>query len=402
MRRFFPLTRPRKFDRFSPVWVIGLVLASTACAQQDQGIVAGQSQAAAQTAVQDPPRAAASQVLADALTRRIEEEMERQGIVGMSVAVVMDGRIIYEKGFGWEDRENQIRASEKTMYRWASISKPVTAVAAMQLWERGDLDLDTSVSYYVPEFPDLGYTITSNQLLCHQGGIVHYRNGEVVSTLREYTSPHPFEDTTMALDKFNQSPLVAEPGTKYSYTTHGYMLLGAVVQRAGKQKFADQVAERIAKPLGMTTFQPDYQWVDIPHSAVGYRRSRGGDVTKSTDTDVSWKLPGGGFISTVGDLARFSIGMLNHKLVERSTRKSMWTRQKTRDGEETNYGLGFQVRGEGDELRVSHGGSQEKTRTHLVMAPNAKDSVAVMCTTDSANPSRLSGPLLDMVLAQKK
>ena len=96
------------------------------------------------------------------------------------------------------------------------------------------------------------------QLLSHLGGIVHYSNGRVIRTEREYDTPHPYEDVILALDTFKESPLVSRPGVRHSYSSHGFILASAVVQRAGKQKFADQVNERIAKPAGMTTLQPDY------------------------------------------------------------------------------------------------------------------------------------------------
>ena len=93
------------------------------------------------------------------------------------------------------------------MFRWASISKSLTAVAAMQLWERGDLDLKREARRYVPEFPDKGTTIRVWHLLCHQGGIVHYTNGKVIQTKRNYPMAHPFENVIFALDTFRESPL---------------------------------------------------------------------------------------------------------------------------------------------------------------------------------------------------
>ena len=77
--------------------------------------------------------------------------------------------------------------------------------------------------------------------------------GKVIKTEREYPDPHPFADVVTALDYFKESPLLFEPGTKYSYTTHGFMLLGAAAERAGKQRFADQVKKRIAEPCAMVS-----------------------------------------------------------------------------------------------------------------------------------------------------
>lgn len=104
---------------------------------------------------------------AAAVDAAVEEEMKRQSVVGLALGIIQDGHIVYSKGYGFEDREAQVHVTTKTMFRWACISKPLTAIVAMQLVERGKLDLDTDVRTYVPEFPDKGVKITPRQLLCH-------------------------------------------------------------------------------------------------------------------------------------------------------------------------------------------------------------------------------------------
>lgn len=326
----------------------------------------------------------------DSRPSRIAQEIAAQQLVSISIAWIEDGQVTRTESFGFEDREQKIPASGKTMYRWASISKPVTAIVGMQLVEQEKLDLDRDVCEYVPEFPRKAWPITCRQLLSHQGGIVHYTNGKVIPRERKYEQKHPWADPVLALDAFADSPLICEPGTKHSYTTHGYMLLGAVVQRAGGKGFWEQVQERVAKPLQMSSFQPDYPWVAIPHRAVGYRKANGKEPARSGDTDVSWKLPGGGFISTIGDLGRFGAGLLRGELVTVRTRELMWTRATTRDGKVTGYGLGFGVR----EGEVSHSGGQEKTSTLLVLQPGKKRGIALMSNSEGSNLSALAHDLL--------
>lgn len=336
------------------------------------------------------------------LRTRVDQEIAAQKIVGLSLAIAKDGKLVAIESFGFEDRENDVAASSDTMYRWASVSKPLTAVVTMQLVKEGKLNLDADIRTLVPEFPEKSWPITSRQLLCHQGGIVHYTNGKVIKTERTYDTPNPFKDTILALDNFKESPLVNEPGTKYSYTTHGYMLLGAVAERAAKMPYAELVKARISTPCGMTTLQPDYQWIDIPHSAVGYRKDAAGEMAKSTDTDVSWKLPGGGFISTATDMARFGMGMLSGKLVDEATRALMWTKQKTRDGKETGYGLGFSIGEEGSLRYVDHSGAQEKAATHLVIFPDQGVVIALMSNTEGVRLGNLALDLNGLLEDQTK
>lgn len=339
-----------------------------------------------------------NRALADKIIRA---EREKQELVGVAVALIKDNKIVYVKGFGYEDRKAKVPVTEKTRFRWASISKPVTAVAALQLWEKGHLDLDADVRQYVPEFPKKHGRVTTRQLLCHQSGVVHYSNGRVIRTRRQYKEAHPFKSVINALDRFQESPLVHKPGEKYAYTTHGYILLSAVVERAGKKAFAEQCDERVFSILNMKTMRPDYQWESIPHRAVGYRRALG-KIIKSTNTDVSWKLGGGGFISNVEDMAKFAQGLMTGKILSKKSAALAWTRQTTTLGKKTRYGLGFSVSGRGKDLKVGHSGAQEKTRTYMSFYPKRGIGVVVMTNSEYGKPGRLGAKLWKVLQSSKK
>lgn len=346
---------------------------------------------------QDRPYARAERV-----DRLVRAEVDRQEIVGLAVVVIDGGEVAWAKGYGYADREKGVRVDPAaTQFRWASISKSVTAVAALQLVEKGRLDLDADVRTYVPEFPDKGVKITSRDLLRHQAGIVHYTNGPVVRTEKRYDDPHPFADVVVALDRFKDSPLVNAPGERFSYTTHGFILLSAVVERAGTQRFADQVRARIAGPLGMADFRPDYAWEDIPRRAVGYTRRDGRVVPRPAeeDEDVSWKLGGGGFTSPATDLADFGVGLIRRRLVSEETERLMWTVNKPADPKGAKpYGLGFFVIDlPGGGKLVGHDGSQSKTRTALLLDPAHKQGIALMTNSEWVDAMKIAMTLLDAV-----
>lgn len=357
--------------------------------------------APAQTTVPEIAAAPIADARLVAVRARAFEEFARQELVGLSLAIAEHGRIVAIEHFGFEDRERGIPVTDATLYRWASISKPLTAVVAMQLSNEGKLDLDRDVRTYVPEFPEKPWPITARQLLCHQGGVVHYSNGPVIAATPRADVEHPFLDAIDALSSFAPSPLVGEPGAHYDYTTRGFMLLGAVEQRAAGTPYPALVHDRIARPLGMTTLAPDYHWVAIDHRAAGYKKNGTGATVSSDDVDVSWKLPGGGFLSNVADLARFSIGLVEEKVVDHATRETMWTAQRTRDGAETGYGLGFEVASRGSEREIHHGGAQEKTRTHLSMLPERHLSIALMTNCEYAKLSGLAKAIADVWIADR-
>jgi serine beta-lactamase-like protein LACTB len=335
---------------------------------------------------------------ADKVDVTLLAEIKKQEIVGLAVAVIDSGNIVYSKAFGYADREEQISVDfNRTQFRWASVAKPITAVAAMQLVEQGLLDLDADVRTYVPEFPDKGTKITTRQLLCHRGGISHDKRSELKI---EYDTPHPFAEVIVALDKFKEAPPLHPPGEKFVYSTHGYMLLSAVIERAGKQRFADQLQERIAKPLGMTSFQPDFPWVDIPGRAIGYLRTdKGIERRKRGDvTECYWKSGGGGFTSTPADLAAFCAGLLQTKLVSQETQRQMWSPITPTDKPKIDYGFGFYVVDSPWGSRwVGHDGMQTKGRAALLMEPEHDRGVVIMTNCEWVDPMPIAISLLEIM-----
>ena len=143
------------------------------------------------------------------IEKLVAQEMSRQNMPGLSIAVAVNGELTWSAGYGLADLENLVPAKALTMYRLASVSKPITAVAVMQLSEAGKIDLDHSIRRYVPTFPAKPWTITVRQLLGHLGGIRHYENSEEINSTRHYP------DMLSPLKIFQNDPLVAEPGDAF-------------------------------------------------------------------------------------------------------------------------------------------------------------------------------------------
>ncbi len=319
----------------------------------------------------------------------VREEMERQGLVGVSVGLLREGEIVYLQGYGLADREKNTPVTVETVFNWASNSKPLCGMAAMQLVEKGLLDLDADVRQYVPEFPKKKEgVITMRHLLSHQSGISHYSD-EIVPTRRAYKTPLPFLDPVPALDKFNRTPLVFAPGEKVLYSSYAYILASAVVQRAGKESYLEQIEKRIARPLGMTSLQLDMEYDNQPHWAAGYVKDDAGKIVRAEETAHYWKHGAGGHKSNVKDFALWAQAVLNHRLIESATEEAMWTRQQTNDGELTDRGLGFVIDEQGG-LRVSHGGKQDETTTRLVVYPGRKHGAVVMTNCGFGDPGAIT------------
>ncbi len=316
----------------------------------------------------------------------IKQFMEAHRVPGLSAALVVDHKIAYEQGYGLADIENNVPASPLTVYRLASISKMITAVGILQLVESGELHLDTPLRDFLPDFPEHATQVTSELLLKHQSGIRHYQGDEITST-------HAYANVSDAFAVFRDDPLLFTPGEKFSYTTYGFNLLGAVIERASGQNFVEFIGEQICRPAGMNTLRPDRPSQIIPHRAAGYRL-RGTVLLNDVAVDVTNKIPGGGWCSTSGDLARFAIALNQEKLINRKSLERMWTPQKTSSGEQTDSGLGCFI-GEIDGDRViSHSGGQPKVATHLIFSPKRKTAVALMCNLRGGSVKGLGAELM--------
>ncbi len=327
-----------------------------------------------------PAMAQGQAVLPTDKTAKIEAAittlMSSKGIPGLSIAIVSDKQLRWQRGYGIADLENSVPAKAATVYRIASVAKPITAVAVMQLVERGKLDLDAPIQKYVPTFPTKQWPITTRQLLGHLSGVRNYRPNEELST-RFYSS------LTEALNIFKDDPLDFEPGTKYSYTTYGYTLLGTVIEGASGMSYIDYMRENVFKPAKMSHTQADNVYDIIPNRARGYHpkvyAKFDGNLRNADLADTSYKIPAGGLVSSVEDLANFAIAVQDGVLIRKETFEQMSTPQKTRDGKATRYGLGWYIDGVGDRKGlVWHGGVQAGFTSNLYILPQEHFAIAIL------------------------
>ncbi len=344
------------------------------------------SDASAQTAI----RNTLSAEDAAAVDAAVEAELESQGVVGAAVGVLYEGRIVYLRGYGLADRERNIPVDVETVFNWASNSKPLCAVAAMQLVEEGLLDLDADVDTYLPEFADEAAGITMRRVLCHQSGIVHYDEGLVIPSDKRNSKTRPLSDPVYALDMFSESPLLFEPGTKTSYSSYAYIAASAVIQRAGKQPFTAQIQERIAKPLGMRSLRVDVESADQPHWAVGYMENDDDEIVRAPEHAHYWKHGAGAYKSNIADFARWAQALLNRQLLEQATYAQMWKPQPLQDGTSTTWGLGFTVTRQNGKLKISHNGNQDEASSRMVLYPDAQHGLVVLTNSGHGDPGAIT------------
>lgn len=329
---------------------------------------------------------------AEAVRQAVKDQMAAMGIPGLSVAIADDFSLIFSEGFGMADLEHSVPATRETVYRLASISKPITAVAALQLIEKGRLELDAPVNRYVPDFPAKQWEVTIRHLLTHTSGIRHYGSADELGSTRHYT------DTIEPLKVFAADPLRFEPGTKFSYTTYGYNLLGAAVEKAAAMPFMDYVRENVFEPAKMETARQDDTYAIVPHRARGYRITPQRRVVNCNLADTSNKIPGGGMLATAEDLVRFAIAVQRGSLLKPETVKLMFTPYQFPDGKRSAYALGWTVRQNGSQTWVAHSGGQQGTSTLLTTLPERGLSIAVTANLEGADISKITDAIAEILL----
>lgn len=298
----------------------------------------------------------------------IRAELAQEPFAGMSVGITQGDRAWFS-AYGHRDLKRRLPATPETTYRYASITKSFTAVAVMQLVERGALELDDEISELVPTYPKKPWPITVEQLLGHLSGVPHYANRADGANVRRV-------DTEGAIALFADRPLAAEPGTDFVYTTWGYNLLGAAIERVTGQSYGDHLSRHLFLPAGMTSAALDDHRRRGANHAVGYRR-RGGRIVPSEFLDVSSRFAGGGTRGSVRDLIAFGRGLLDDRFVSRDTARRMMTPMQTKDGRLIDYGMGFATFPLRGHYMVTHAGGQPETTTLLVVVPAAELVIAL-------------------------
>lgn len=310
-------------------------------------------------------------------TRAIAKEWLERGIPGFSVTVAEDGKIVFSEGFGYADLEQRVPVWPTTKFRIGSVSKPLTATALVKLVEQGKIDLDAPIQKYVPSFPDKGAVITPRMLAGHLGGIRHYKDNEFLN------SKH-YDNVVAGLVIFQDDPLVSSPGTKFNYSSYGFNLLSAAIEKACAEDFLSCMRDLVFSPLGLRSTVADQPSELIEQRARFYTHWKDKPLENSPYTDNSYKWAGGGFLSSSEDLVRFGNALLEPGYLKKESLALLFTSQKTKSGEETGYGMGWDIRKSKTGKRIfDHDGGSTGASSELILYPDERLVVAMVCNYET-------------------
>lgn len=304
----------------------------------------------------------------------LEALVEANGVPGMSAALVRDGDIVWLGSAGLRDVERALPVDADTTFRFASVSKLITATAAARLAENGDLDLDAPVRSIVRYLPDAWPAMSARQLAAHTSGIPHYQD---VDSERGDVR---FNTTADAVGVFSGRTLIAEPGASYNYSSYGFTLLSAAVEESAGEPFLDYVGRVLLHDLDIGP-----ELGGDSHATIAYDFTDAGGVTPVPPHDYSYSWGGAGFRGSSRDLALFGARVLSGAIVSTATRDMMWTPAMLNDGSavmedrDVAVGFGWRVGRDQDGARiVHHAGVTDGARSALVLYPESGDSVSVL------------------------
>ena len=288
----------------------------------------------------------------------INEHMASNNFLGVTAGLYIENCGTYISGAGFTNKADQKRTNSNMLGRIASITKPMTAIAIMQLYEKGMIDLDKPIQTYIKEFPKkVKGNITVRHLLKHTSGISHYSSKWDALSFTHYPT------LVNTLDAFKDKQLLFEPGTQYMYSSYGYTVLGAIIEKVSQMSYGEYMRKNIWDKAGMSSTSLEEDKQRYSNKSRLYLKVSSTYI-KSPKTDLSIIYSAGGVQSTVEDLLSFGEAVLHNKLIKKATLEMMIN---ATDGMapaigDDPYGFGWAVYDDPKYGKIiQHGGTQPGT-----------------------------------------
>lgn len=328
--------------------------------------------------------------------RELARQAMESGLPGLSIAVGVYPETVWAEGFGYANVEHRVPVTPLTKFRIGSVSKTMTSVALGLLVEEGKIDLDAPIQQYVSSFPEKAKgTITSRLLASHQAGVRHYRLDR-----SDFLVTRHYNDVLKPLEIFADDPLKFEPGTDYSYSSHGYNLLSAALQEASGMPFLELMRTRVWGPMELRNTVADHNDFIIEHRASPYSRLLNRKLRNGPYVDNSYKWAGGGFLSTPSDLVQFGFAMMSGTFLKPETFELLTTPVTPSSGKETNYGLGWRTMTDAHGRKwLGHGGGSVGGTTAFRMNTETGVVIAVTCNLSRAGYGEIVPQIAEMFVA---
>lgn len=316
--------------------------------------------------------------------------------IGCAMLVSKKGQVIYKKAFGMADLELNVPMTTAHVFRIASLTKQFTAVAILQLAEKGLLDLNDDIKKYIPDYPTNGQTVTVANLLSHTSGIKNYTEIQNPDVDLGKKDNKPADIIAI----FKNQPFDFPPGTGYHYSNSGYILLGFIIEKISGNSYAEYLTENVFKPLGMDHAFFDYPSTIVKNRVKGYSGMSDTAINNADYLNASAAYSAGALMMTVDDLFKWQKGLTENKILKPETFKQAVTPFTLSNGEKTNYGFGFGLQPLAGGPTWQHSGSINGFSSFEIYLPT--EDVYVTMLSNGSNKNTMTPSLLAASLAAQK
>lgn len=335
---------------------------------------------------------AATAARPDELATKLDQYMSaltKAGRFSGSVLVARDGRVLLAKGYGLANAEWDIPNTPTTKFRLGSVTKQFTAMAIVQLEEKGKLKVEDPVCKYVADCPPAWRKIAIHHLLTHTSGIPNFTSfPDHVATMNQ---PSPVSKT---VERFKGKPLEFEPGEKFKYSNSGYVLLGYILEKAAEQEYGEYLEQNVFGPLKMRNSGYDSASAILKQRAAGYTR-RAGKLANAPYIDMTIPHAAGALYSTVEDLFLWDQALYTEKLVSKKSLDRIFTPFKN------DYAYGWFVTRRNNRKYIGHGGGINGFSTMIDRYPDDKVAVIVLSNVEGSAVSPASRDMAAIVFGEK-
>ena len=340
------------------------------------------------------------QALAPDIAKQVDtvfERWNRPDSPGCALGIYKDGQIVYKRGYGMANLNDDVAITPATVFHVASMSKQFTAASILLLAQQGKLSLDDDVHKYIPELPDFGERITLRHLLHHTSGLRDQWSLLGLAGWR-YSQDLITDDDVMSV-LVRQRALNFKPGEKYMYSNSGFTLLAIIVKRVSGLSLREFTTKNIFEPLGMahTHFRDDHEEI-IKHDALGYEQDGKGKPFRMNLTNFD-TAGATSLHTTVEDLQLWDENFYQPRVGGPELIQQMLERGKLNSGEQQDYASGLVIGAYRGLQTVDHSGADAGYRSDLIRFPQQHFSTAVLCNFADTNPNALALQVADIVLA---
>ena len=316
--------------------------------------------------------------LAEELDRKLEELTKQDRFSGTAL-IAKDGKPVWQKAYGLQDREQSVPVNLDTRFRLGSMNKMFTSVAVAQLVERGKFKFEDRLASVLPDYPnkEIAGKVTVHHLLTHTSGL-----GDIF-TSEFWQKKDELRELADYLQLFVEKPLRFEPGNGWSYSNAGFIVLGLIIEKHSGQNYYDYIQRHIYDVAGMSSSSSLPRSERLPNIAVGYMRASSGEWTTNWSTMPYRGMSAGGGESTVGDLLRFANALRGYKLLSPEMTELITSgKPGTEPGSPSQYAYGFSDRHAGQRRIVGHNGGAPGMNADLSILWNDGYTVAVLANVD--------------------